>query len=610
MGFEPREFALTDGLFLGVESSATGRRWRDRLDQRGSARALAIAQRHDLPELLARILAGRNVEVDAVEALLDPTVKRSMPDPNVLTAMPEAATRIADAIVRGETVAIFGDYDVDGATSAALLARYLRHCGIDPLIHIPDRLFEGYGPNIEAVRALAERGATLLVTVDCGTTSIEPLAEAKKLGMDVIVIDHHQADEVLPPAYAIVNPNRRDDLSGLRHLAAVGLVFMTVVAVNRVLRSRGFWTAERPEPDLLAFLDDVALGTVADVVPLIGLNRAFVAKGLIVLRRRARAGHVSLMDVARLSGPPEAWHLGFLLGPRINAGGRIGRADLGVRLLMEDDPDKAAQIAAELDRLNRERQAIEMDTLAHAEAEAMAALGIEEKGAVVVTAAEGWHPGVVGIVAARLKEKFGRPAFAIALEPGGTGTGSGRSIAGVDLGRTVRRAVAEALIEKGGGHAMAAGVTLRKAALAPLRAFLETTLAPDVAVARRANGLLIDGAISGAAANADLVAMIERAGPFGSGNPEPMIALPAHTITYAEEVGQAHVRVRLKSADGAGVNAIAFRAGGQKLGAALIQNRGRQVHAAGSFTLDRWNGEERVQLRLTDIAPAEPFGGS
>jgi single-stranded-DNA-specific exonuclease len=353
----------------------------------------------------------------------------------------------------------------------------------------------------------------------------------------------------------------------------------------------------------------VALGTVADVVPLIGLNRAFVAKGLIALRRRDRVGHTSLMDVARLSGPPEAWHLGFLLGPRINAGGRIGRADLGVRLLIEDDPTEAAKIAAELDRLNRERQAIEVATVAQAEAEAMAALGIEEKGAVVITAAEGWHPGVVGLVAARLKEKFNRPAFAIALEPGGIGTGSGRSIVGVDIGRAVRRAVAEGLLLKGGGHAMAAGVTLRKGALAQLRAFLESTLSADVAAARRLSGLMIDGAVSAAGANLDLVAMIERAAPFGSGNPEPVIALPAHTVTYAEEVGQAHMRARLKSADGAAVNAIAFRAAGQKLGAALLQNRGRQVHAAGSFALDRWQGEERVQFRLTDIAPAEPFTG-
>jgi single-stranded-DNA-specific exonuclease len=596
-------------LFLGVENSASGRAWRDRLDERGAACALAIAQRHDVPELLARILAGRNVEADAVDAFLDPTIKQAMPDPYVLTAMKEAAERIADAAERGESVAIFGDYDVDGATSAALLTRFLRQCGIDPIIHIPDRLFEGYGPNVEAVRTLAERGATLLVCVDCGTTSIEPLAEAKKRGVDVVVIDHHQADEALPPAVAIVNPNRRDDLSGLGHLAAVGLVFMTVIAVNRVLRERGFWAKERPEPDLLAFLDDVALGTVADVVPLTGLNRAFVAKGLIALRRRERVGHVSLMDVARLSGPPEAWHLGFLLGPRINAGGRIGRADLGVKLLIENDPIEAAKIAAELDRLNRERQAIEQDTLAQAEAEALAALGIEEKGAVVVTAAEGWHPGVVGLVAARLKEKFGRPAFAIALEPGGVGTGSGRSIFGVDIGRAVRRAVTEGLLVKGGGHAMAAGVTLRKGALAPLRAFLEATLGADVEAARRASGLLIDGAVTAAAANAELVTMINRAGPFGSGNPEPMIALPAHTVSYAEEVGQAHMRVRLKSADGTGINAIAFRAAGQKLGIALLQSRGRRVHAAGSLSIDRWQGEERVQFKLTDIAPVEPFTG-
>ncbi len=598
----------TDGFFLGVERSATGRPWRARLDERGSARALAIAQRHDLPELLARILAGRNVEIDAVESFLAPMVKQSMPDPDVLTDMPAAAARLADAVTRGERIAIFGDYDVDGATSAAVLARFLRHAGIDPIIYIPDRLFEGYGPNAEAVRALAARGATLIVTVDCGTTSMAPLAEARALGIDVVVIDHHQADEVLPPAIAIVNPNRRDDLSGLDHLAAVGLVFMTIVAVNRELRRRGLWTAERGEPDLLALLGDVALGTVADVVPLVGLNRAFVAKGLIALRRRERPGHVSLMDVARLSGPPEAWHLGFLLGPRINAGGRIGRADLGARLLVEDDPVEAAKIAAELDRLNRERQGIELDTLAQAEAEAMAAFGLEEQGAVVVTAAEGWHPGIVGLVAARLKEKFGRPAFAVALEPGGVGTGSGRSIPGVDIGRAVRKAVAEGLLLKGGGHAMAAGITVRKDGLAPLRAFLEAALAADVEAARRADGLLIDGAVSAAAAGADLVALIERAGPFGSGNPEPLIALPAHTVAYAEEVGQSHMRVRLKAADGAGVNAIAFRAAGQKLGAALQASRGQAIHAVGSFSLDRYQGEERVQFKVADIAPAEPFG--
>jgi single-stranded-DNA-specific exonuclease len=599
-----------DRLFLGVDKSATGRVWRDRLDERGAARALAIAQRHALPELLARIIAGRDIDADAVDAFLDPTIRRAMPDPHVLTAMKQAAERIADAAIRKETIAIFGDYDVDGATSAALFARFLRQCGIEPIIHIPDRLFEGYGPNVEAVRGLAARGATLLVCVDCGTTSIDALAEAKTRALDVVVIDHHQADEELPAALAIVNPNRRDDLSGLGHLAAVGLTFLTVVAVNRVLRERGFWQTARPEPDLLGFLDDVALGTVADMVPLVGLNRAFVAKGLIALRRRERPGHVTLMDVARLAGPPEAWHLGFLLGPRINAGGRIGRADLGVRLLLENDPIEAAKIAAELDRLNRERQVIEQETLAQAEAEADAALGLEDKGAVIVTAAEGWHPGIVGLVAARLKEKFTRPAFAVALEPGGVGTGSGRSISGVDIGRAVRRAVAEGLLIKGGGHAMAAGVTLRKSSLAELRAYLEATLAADVEKARRTHGLLIDGAVTAAAADNDLLALIARAGPFGSGNPEPIIALPAHTVVYAEEVGQAHMRVRLKSGDGATVNGIAFRAARQKLGVALRNNLGRQVHAAGCFALDRWGGDERVQFKLTDIAPADPLTAS
>src|ERR1700760_172850 len=443
--------------FLGVQHSLTGKLWRDRLDARGAARALAIAQRHQLREMRARVVAGRDVEIDGVEDFLDPTIRKLMPDPHTVTQMEAAAKRIADAAVAREKVAIFGDYDVDGATSAALLTWHLRHCGLDPLIHIPDRIFEGYGPNGEAIRMLAGKGATLLVTVDCGTTSLEPLAEARRLGMSVVVIDHHQCGDELTDVDALVNPNRPDDMSGLGHLAAVGLVLVTLVAVNRELRARGFWTAEMPEPDLLGMLHHVALGTVADVAPLIGLNRAYVAKGLIALRRRDHVGHTALMDVARLNGPPEAWHLGFMLGPRINAGGRIGRADLGVRLLLEGDVTEAARIAAELDRLNTERRVIEQAAEAQAEAEALAALGLEDKGSVIVTAAEGWHPGVVGLVAARLKDKFLRPTFAVALEPGGIGTGSGRSISGGDLGKAVRQAVKEKLLMKGGGHAMAGG---------------------------------------------------------------------------------------------------------------------------------------------------------
>jgi single-stranded-DNA-specific exonuclease len=592
--------------FLGVTESATGRIWRDRVDQRGAARALAMVQRFQLPEMLARVIAGRNIELDAVEDFLDPTIRKLMPDPFTITQMEAAANRIADAAQRREKVAIFGDYDVDGATSSALLAWHLRHCGLDPQIHIPDRIFEGYGPNVDAIKALAGKGATLLVTVDCGTTSFEPLAEARKLGMSVVVIDHHQTGEELPDVDAIVNPNRLDDISGLGHLAAVGLVLITLVAVNRELRKRGFWTAEMPEPDLLGMLHHVALGTVADVAPLIGLNRAFVAKGLIALRRRDHVGHTALMDVARLNGPPEAWHLGFMLGPRINAGGRIGRADLGVRLLLEGDISEAAKIAAELDRLNVERRVIEQAAEAQAEAEALASLGLEDKGSVVVTASEGWHPGVVGLVASRLKEKFARPAFAIALEPGGIGTGSGRSISGVDLGKAVRQAVADGLLMKGGGHAMAAGITLRKERLGEFRAYIESALAADVGKSRNEKELFIDGAITARGVTTDLVNTLNRAGPFGAANPEPVVALPAHQLVYVDEVGQAHLRLRFKASDGAMVNGIAFRSVGQKLGNALQELRGQPVHVAGSLTVDRWQGAERVQMRVIDVAVPDP----
>ena len=600
--------AETPHAFLGVQTSLTGKLWLDRLDGRGAARALAIAQRYNLPEMLARVIAGRDVALDAVEDFLDPTIRKMMPDPHSVTQMEAAAKRLADAAQRGEQVAIFGDYDVDGATSAALLTWHLRHCGLDPLVHIPDRIFEGYGPNVDAIRMLAAKGATLLVTVDCGTTSLEPLTEAKKLGMSVVVIDHHQTGDELPDVEALVNPNRPDDLSGLGHLAAVGLVLVTLVALNRELRNRHFWTPEMPEPDLLGMLHHVALGTVADVAPLTGLNRAFVAKGLIALRRRDHVGHTALMDVARLNGPPEAWHLGFMLGPRINAGGRIGRADLGVRLLLEGDVSEAAKIAAELDRLNIERRVIEQAAEAQAEAEAMASLGLEDKGAVIVTASEGWHPGVVGLVASRLKEKFARPAFAIALEPGGIGTGSGRSIGGVDLGKAVRRAVSEGILMKGGGHAMAAGVTLRKDRLAEFRAYIDTALAADVAKSRHVNELSIDGAVTARGVTPDLAATLNRAAPFGAGNPEPVIAMPSHQLVFADEVGQAHLRLRFKSDDGAFVNGIAFRSIGQTLGNALLENRGERLHVAGSLAVDRWQGAERVQLRVLDVAvpPPEP----
>jgi single-stranded-DNA-specific exonuclease len=596
---------LPERPFLGVERSFSGRAWRDRLDAPGNQAALAIAQRIGIPELLARVLAGRGVTPDHAEEHLDPTLRRLLPDPDELTDMAAAASRLASAVQRDERIAIVGDYDVDGATATALMVRVLRACGLDPTFHIPDRIFEGYGPSVETVRAMAGR-ASVLVTVDCGTTSHDALNEAKRLGLDVIVIDHHLAPEELPPALAIVNPNRQDDLSGLGHLAAVGLTFVVAVALLRELRRRGFWRIGEVEPDLLSHLDLVALGTVADVVPLAGLNRAFVTKGLIALKRRERAGLRALMDVARLDGPPIPWHLAFLLGPRINAGGRLGDATLGARLLTTDDMEEAAKVAAELDRLNRERQAVEQATLAEAEAEALAALGLEERGAVTLVSKEGWHPGVVGLVAARLKERFGRPAIVIAML-GETGTGSGRSVPGVDLGRAVRRAVDKGLLIKGGGHPMAAGLTVQRDRLMDLRAFLDETLDAQVESARAADVLHVDAALTAGAVNLELLDLLERAGPFGAGNPEPVFALPSHVVAFADPVGEAHVRLRLRAGDGRQISAVAFRAVGRPLGDALLAARGRTLHLAGWLSLNSWQGTERAEFRVLDAAPAEPL---
>jgi single-stranded-DNA-specific exonuclease len=592
--------------FLGVEASFTGRAWRDRLDLRGRAVAAEIVRDHGLSDRLARVLAGRGVTSASVAAHLDPSIRALMPDPDIMADMEAAAARLADAAERAESVAVFGDYDVDGATSTALVAGFLRDAGATVRTHIPDRIFEGYGPNSPAIDMLADGGATLLVTVDCGSTSHAALAHARGRGLDVLVIDHHQVGEALPEATAVVNPNRQDDLSGLGHLAACGVSFMVLVATARELRRRGFWAARGGEPDLLATLDLVALGTVADVVPLVGLNRAFVAKGLIALRGRGRIGLRALMDAARLDGPPTPYHLGFLLGPRINAGGRIGDAGLGCRLMLSDDETEAQAIAAELDRLNGERQAIERATLLEAEAEANASLGLDGEGAsVLVVSGEGWHPGVVGLVAARLKEKCRRPAFAIAFGPDGVGTGSGRSVPGVDLGAAVRAAVDEGVLVKGGGHAMAAGVTIEAARLGAFRAFLEARLGSSARAARADRALSIDAALTAAAATPDLVRELDRAGPFGSGAPEPILAFAGHTVASADVVGQGHVRLRLRAGDGASVGGIAFRASETELGRALLASRGARIHVAGCLGIDRWGGAERVSLRVLDAARAD-----
>jgi single-stranded-DNA-specific exonuclease len=591
----------TPRLFLGVEKSLTGRPWHDRLDLPGQARTQAIVQQLGLPEILARILAIREIGVEQAEAYLDPSIRSLMPDPSTLVALDTAAARIATAIEKRETIAIFGDYDVDGACSSALLGEFLRHCDVPYLIHIPDRIFEGYGPNAEAIAKLSEQGASLLVTVDCGTSSFEPFAEAARLGLDVVVLDHHQTGETLPDVLALVNPNRQDDLSGLEHLCAAGVVFMALAGLNRILRERGYWTAPRSAPDLLAMLDLVALATVADVVPLKGLNRAFVTKGLAVMQLRGRAGLRALFDVARASGPPRAFMLGFLVGPRINAGGRIGDAALGARLLLEQDDTEAQRIAQELDRLNQERQLIEAEALAEAEADVLASMGTHGGGASIVTAGESWHPGVAGLIAARLKERFARPAFAIALN-GAEGTGSGRSIAGVDLGRAVRKAVERGLLIKGGGHAMAAGLTISRAKLGAFRAFLDEILAKDVGDSQARNALGIDAALTARGLLPELVEQMEKAGPFGAGNPEPVIALPSHRITDAQVVGADHVRVRLTAGDRGSVDGIAFRSATTGLGKGLLSLRGQNVHVAGSLSIDRWGGKPRVQIRIIDVA--------
>jgi single-stranded-DNA-specific exonuclease len=581
--------------------SLTARRWQPRLDTAGEREALTIAQAHGLPDTLARVLAGRGVMTATAASFLDPKLRDLMPDPSTLRDMDVAVDRLAAAVRTRENVAIFGDYDVDGATSAALLALALRAHGVPVRIHIPDRIREGYGPNVEAIRARAADGATLLVTVDCGVSSHGPLAEAKAAGMDAIVLDHHLAPETLPVAVAVVNPNRQDDVSGLGSLAACGVVFMTLVALQRKLRQAGAAAG----PDLMAMLDIVALGTVADVVPLQGLNRALVRQGLKVMRQRARPGLAALMDAAGLKEPPEAWHLGFLLGPRINAGGRIGDAALGARLLTLDDPAEAARIAAELDRLNRERQTIEQITVERAVEEMTAEEAVRGLPPVLVAGGADWHPGIVGLVASRLKERFQRPALAIAWDDAaGQGVASARSVPGADIGRAVRRAAEAGLIVKGGGHAMAAGLTLTPAQMEPLKAFLAEALADDVAAASADNALLIDASISAGSLTPELAADVARAGPFGQGNPEPLFALPNHEIVDVMPAGAAHLRLRFRAGDGSTGQGIAFRAQGQPLGDGLLKLKGRRAHLAGSLQVDRWGGRERVDLRLVDATPA------
>ncbi|MBL8791621.1 MAG: single-stranded-DNA-specific exonuclease RecJ [Rhizobiales bacterium] len=587
--------------FLNVSRSAKGLRWQSRLaDQRI---AEAMAQRHELPEILCRVLAGRNVPLEEAEGFLNPTLRTLMPQPTAFRDMEKGAERLAAAIRSGEKIGIISDYDVDGVSSAALMLRFLHAVGSDARVHIPDRLTEGYGPSEAAVRTLAGEGTKLLLTLDCGVLSHDPLAHAAGLGMEAIIVDHHQAGAELPQAHAVINPNRQDDLSGQGHLCAAGVAMILIAATNRILRQQGHYGDGRAEPNMLQWLELVALATVCDVVPLKGLNRAYVTQGLKIMARRENLGLAALADVAGLKRRPDVYALGFMLGPRLNAAGRIGHADEALALLMAGDKGEAAQLARNLDELNRKRQAIELRAVDEAVAMAELELGKESKPAVILAAASGWHPGVVGLVAARLKERFRRPAFALAInDKTGVAVGSGRSVTGVDLGSAVRAALEAGLLSKGGGHAMAAGLTVDKARLADLRQFLGERLSAAVEAARD-EALLVDGALTATAANLDFIELLDQAGPYGSAHPSPLFVFPAHRVIYADAAGSDHVRCTVVASDGTRLKAIAFRAMGTPLGELLLSERQMPLHIAGRLVADEWGAKRVPCLQIEDAAP-------
>ena len=582
---------IHDHAFLGVSCSATGRRWvgpsveEDRLSE-------AMAQSTGLPAPVCRTLARRGVTADESAGFLAPTLRDLMPDPRSLRDMERAAARFLQAVNAGERIAVFADYDVDGGASAALLLTWLRAMGQEATLYIPDRIDEGYGPNDEAMQMLA-RDHGLIVCVDCGTLSHGPIAAAQ--GADVVVLDHHLAGETLPDAHAVVNPNRQDETGELSQLCAAGVVFLMLVEANRQMRVAG-----QNGPDLMGMLDLVALATVADVAPLIGVNRAFVRQGLTVMARRQRIGLTALADVAGMDEAPSSYHLGFLLGPRINAGGRIGKADLGARLLATNDLNEATALAEMLDRLNGERREIEGEVREQALAQATAR-GLD--GPLVWAAGEGWHPGVVGIVAARLKEATNRPVVVIGLD-GDEGKGSGRSVSGIDLGAAIQRVAAEGLLIKGGGHKMAAGLTVARDQLEPAMDRLGALLAKQGAGDIGPADLRLDGLLMPGAASLDLVNQIAQAGPFGAGAPAPRFAFPDCQILFAKQVGANHLKITFGDGLGARIDGIAFGAMDGPLGPLLTGHGGARFHLAGRLEINTWQGRQSVQLRLEDATAA------
>lgn len=580
---------------LGVTRSALGRHWIERAT--APSEVFAIAQRLNINEVIARLLSSRNVTVDRAAAYLNPSLAADLPNPSVIADMDHAAERMAIAVIKREKIAIFGDYDVDGATSSALLARYLTAVGDPPVVYIPDRLTEGYGPNIAAMSRLAQDGAKVIVTVDCGTQAHEAIDAARQNGSDVIICDHHLPTDTLPKAYATVNPNRHDDTSGLGHLAAIGVTFLLCVAMNRELRTRGYFDSRSP-PDLRNWLGIVALGTVADVVPLTGVNRTFVTRGLEAIRNKSIPGLNALIEVGRLNGAIESYHLGFVLGPRVNAGGRVGRCDLGSRLLTTDDTTEAAAIAHELDVLNQERRAIEQVMIDEAISLVEASASIRQAH-VLVVAHEGWHPGVIGIVASRLKERYGKPAIVIAVNDG-VGKGSGRSVSGVDLGNAIVAAKEAGLLVNGGGHSMAAGLTIDPSKVAALGEFLSSTLAAGCLASSEGKVLVIDGALAVSGATEEFCKLVARCGPYGAGNAEPIFALPGIRVAYASIVGEQHVRCVLQGQDNSRMTGIAFRAVQSELGTTLLKSKGRTVHVAATLKVDEWQSQRRVQAIIKD----------
>jgi single-stranded-DNA-specific exonuclease len=587
-----------DAPFLGVERSVTGKRWQTRLkDER---LATALAQRFELHDVVARVLAARDVQLDDAALFLNPTLKSTLPDPGHLLEMQAAVERLTRAICDGETVGVLGDYDVDGATSSALIVNFFAALGQTVPVYIPDRQNEGYGPNLPALLKLQEQGASVVITVDCGTTAYDPLEAAADAGIEIIVVDHHVAEPRLPAGALVINPNRADEDSPCGQLAAVGVTFLLLVALNRALRDASWYDEAHPEPNLLSFLDLVALGTICDVVPLTGVNRALVTQGLKVLASRRNPGIAALADVAKVDKPLDAYHAGFVLGPRVNAGGRVGDSGLGVRLLTTQDTSEARAVAQLLDDYNGERKEIELGV------QEAAMMQAEEQAKndkpFLLVAGNGWHPGVIGIVAGRLRERFDRPSCVVALSEG-IGKGSGRSVRGVALGPAVIAAQQAGLLVNGGGHNMAAGFTVEQEKLEELTDFLSTHISRQLDGLTLTASMSFDGALSPAGATPDIIEMLNRAGPFGSGNPRPRFVIPQARIVDSGIVGKDHVRCILTGADGTGrLKAIAFRSVATPLGRALLDTRGLPLHVAGNLRVDEWQGRVSAQLFIDDVA--------